>query len=908
MKLPLHFRASPWRLCALGLAPFAPIAGLMAASTDAASDVNLAVVAAPSTSYVSGDTSLEALQDDLKPRNSRDRRRGSYGNWPTTGTQWVQYDWSQPIRTRRIAVYWWADGRGVHPPRASRLLFWDGQAFVPVPGAGEIGVAVDQFNELAFGEVETTKLRIEIDSDGRWSTGMLEWKVFDSGASPNFPPRVDAGVDRVVVVGSRTWLNGAVQTLKGKTDAPVAIEWTQRSGPGEVSLAAAGELSTTATFSTEGDYELALTARQGSLNGAASVGVKVVAPAPETPFEVVETRAYRIDSPLWWGRARALIVDWIPHCIRQIEDPDLREGGLNNFLEAAKKLTGQPAGEHRGYVFSNAWVFNTIEAICRALEVDPSGDPEVVAAQTALRATLEEWIPIILAAQEPDGYLQTAYTLSDRERWSPRYRGDHEGYVAGYFLDAAVAHYRYTDGADARLYAAARRLADCWDQHIGPAPKQEWFDGHQAIEMALMNLGRLVNEVDGAGQGDRYVRLAKFLLDCRRNGSEYDQSHLPVVQQYEAVGHAVRAVYNYAAMADVVLELGDRDYESAVESLWDNLVNRKYYVTGGVGSGETSEGFGPDFSLPHGGYCESCSSCGEIFFQHRMNRIHRHARYADLLEETLYNALLGSVDLAGKNFYYQNPLDERRPRYPWHGCPCCVGNIPRTLLSLPTWIYAKEPEGVYVNLFLGSTVRVEDVGGTNLKLIQRTDHPWGGGVRLTVNPEKPARFSVHIRVPNRQVSELYTAQPPADGLRALSVNGRPVEPEIVNGYAMITREWQPGDRVDFTLPMPVQMVRGDSRVAATRGQVALRYGPLIYCVETVDQPIGEAVDLRSEFVPEWRGDLLDGVSVLRGHWQNGASLTAIPYYARFNRPPPAPAEASARREGDQRAAVWLRAP
>lgn len=205
---------------------------------------------------------------------------------------------------------------------------------------------------------------------------------------------------------------------------------------GEVAFEDAGALSTAATFSAVGEYELALTARQDDLSGTATLQVKVVPAAPERPLQAVETRAYRVDSPLWRDRVKALIVHWIPHCIRQIEDPDLREGGLNNFVEAAKKLTGQPAGEHRGYVFSNAWIFNTLEAICRALDVDADGDKEVIAAQTRMRATLEEWIPLVLAAQEPDGYLQTAFTLSERERWSPRYRGDHEGYVAGYFLDA----------------------------------------------------------------------------------------------------------------------------------------------------------------------------------------------------------------------------------------------------------------------------------------------------------------------------------------------------------------------------------------------------------------------------------------------------------------------------------------
>ena len=243
-------------------------------------------------------------------------------------------------------------------------------------------------------------------------------------------------------------------------------------------------------------------------------------------------------------------------------------------------------------------------------------------------------------------------------------------------------------------YNAAKKLSDCWAGHIGPAPKQAWYDGHQQMEQALVRFGRFVNEIERApgsktGPGDRYIALAKFLLDCRKDGTEYDQSHLPVQQQYEAVGHAVRAVYTYSGMADVAVETHDVDYQSATRSIWDNLVNKKYYLTGGVGSGETAEGFGPDYSLRNDGYCEACSSCGEIFFQWKLHLAYHDAQYADLYEQTLYNAVYGSLDLAGKNFYYDNPLDEHTARYPWHNCPCCVGNIARTMLMLPTWAYSR---------------------------------------------------------------------------------------------------------------------------------------------------------------------------------------------------------------------------
>ena len=424
------------------------------------------------------------------------------------------------------------------------------------------------------------------------------------------------------------------------------------------------------------------------------------------------------------------------------------------------------------------------------------------------------------------------------------------------------------------------------------------------MEIALVRFGRFVNETEGKGKGDKYIELSKFLLDCRKDGGEYDQSHVPVVRQYEAVGHAVRAVYSYAGMADVAMETGDIDYQSAVMSLWDNIVNRKYYVTGGVGSGETSEGFGPDYSLPHNAYCESCSSCGEIFFQHKLNLTYHDARFADLYEETLYNALLGSIDLEGRNFYYQNPLDSRRPRYDWHVCPCCVGNIPRTLLMLPTWTYAGSADGIYVNLFIGSTITVENVAGTNVQMVQKTDYPWSGDVSVTVNPRQTKRFSVRIRVPNRSVSELYAGTPQSDGITSISVNGSAITPPIEKGYAVISGFWRAGDKIDLKLPMKVQRIKASDKIEATKGRVALRYGPLIYSAEKVDQDIDNILSPESTLTAEWKDDLLGGVMVIKGTWADGSEFTAIPNYARGNRD--ASDESDRRGRGTISSSVWLK--
>jgi DUF1680 family protein len=847
--------------------------------------VNLAKVATPSSLYTSGDTKISALNDGNTPTNSHDQLRGSYGNWPKTDTQWVQYDWSKPVTTNKVDVYWWIDRGGVGAPKSYRILYWNGSEFVPVSNAQGLGVAGDTFNTTTFDEVHTDKLRLEIASDGTHSTGILEWQVFSSGAVPNFPPTVDAGIDRTVVLGGETYLMGKAEWLKpARTNT---ARWTKETGPGHVLFADAAAPNTTAAFSIPGDYVLKLTASGDREQATSTLKVRAEAAPPKDRLDVVYTTKYAIDSPLWNARAKTLIVDWIPHCIEYCERTDLTQGqgGIDNFIEAGKALRGEPHARHKGYVFSNAWVHQTVESMCIALMVDPQGDPDMIAAQAKMKNTLEKWIPIILAAREPDGYLQTAYTLADRNRWparwSPAQRGNHEGYVSGYFIESAINHYTLTDGKDLRLYDAAKKLADCWVANLGPG-KKDWFDGHQEMEQALVRFGRFVNDMEGSGSGDAYIKLAKFLLDSRRGGQEYDQSHLPPGQQYEAVGHAVRAAYFYSGMADIAAETGDKDYQSAVVSLWDNMVNKKYYVTGGIGSGESAEGFGPNYSLRNEAYCESCSSCGLIFFQYKLNLAYHDARYADLYEQTMYNALLGGVDLAGKNFAYTNPLTNTQ-RTAWHVCPCCVGNIPRTLLMMPTWSYVKGNNALYVNMFVGSRIHVGKVAGTNVEMVQKTNYPWSGKVSITVNPEQAKTFSVYVRIPNRSTSKLYTETPAVSGIKSFAVNGREVKPRIEKGYAVVTCEWKAGDRIDLELPMEPQRVKADSRIKADIDMMALKYGPLVYNVETADQHNIEQALSDAPLKMEWRPDLLGGVMAMSGKWQDGTPMLAVPNYARMNR-------------------------
>lgn len=855
------------------------------ARSDEPAALNLAKVATPSSLYTSGDTRTSAIKDGFVPRNSADDEHGSYGNWPNVNTQWVQYDWSQPVTTNKVDVYWWIDGRGVGAPNSYRVLYWNGTEFVPVTNATGLGVAANTFNSTTFDAVKTDKLRLEIVSDGKLSTGVLEWKVFNDGPVPSFPPTLEAGLDRRVVLGGKTYLSGKADWLQNA--AGNTTRWSKQAGPGQVTFSDVTATETTATFSAAGDYVLKLTASANGSSAASTLHVRADAAPPKKRLDVVYTKKYSIDSPLWNARAKSLIVNWIPHCIDYCERTDLKEGqgGIDNFVEAAKALRGEPHARHRGYVFSNAWVHQTVESMCIALMVDPKGDPAIIASQTKMKAKLEDWIPKILAAQEPDGYLQTAYTLADRrqwrDKWSPEHRGDHEGYVAGYFIESAINHYTLTNGHDLRLYNAAKKLADCWVKNIGPG-KKEWFDGHQEMEQALVRFGRFVNDVEGKRRGDSYIKLAKFLLDSRRGGSEYDQSHLPPEKQYEAVGHAVRATYFYSGMADVAAETGDRDYESAVMSLWDNMVNKKYYVTGGIGSGETSEGFGPNYSLRNDAYCESCSSCGLIFFQYKLNLAYHDAKYADLYEETMYNALLGSTDLDGTTFCYTNPLVNTQ-RTLWHPCPCCVGNIPRTLLMIPTWTYVKDTTGLYVNMFVGSKINVERVAGTDVEMVQKTNYPWSGKVGITVNPKQSKNFSIYVRVPNRTTNALYTATPSVSGMKSFLVNGKVLKPRIEKGYAVVTRQWKKGDRIEFELPMQAQRIKANSQIKADEGRVALRYGPLVYNVERADNANLDQALSATPLKAEWRPNLLGGVMALTGKWADGTPMLAVPNYTRMNR-------------------------
>jgi hypothetical protein len=610
-------------------------------------------------------------------------------------------------------------------------------------------------------------------------------------------------------------------------------------------------------------------------------GVAQAAAAAET-LEPVLFQRVRLGG-FWKEQVKLLTENWIPHCIREME-----AGGkgqeLLNLVATGEVLAGKPPSVvFRGCPWSDAYIYNTVEAACLALEVDPEEDAAFAQAQDFLRAKIEEWIPLILAAQDKDGYIHSFHTLKKRPRFTAI--NDHEFYVMGYLIEMGIAHAHMTGGKDRRLYGAALTCADLLCDTFGPAPKRTWKNGHPGLEHALCRLGEAVNVSEGAGKGDKYVALAKHFLSHQHEiqPDVYNQSEKPAVEMTEARGHAVRATYFYTAMADVARLTGDDAFGAAADRIWDNAINRKHYLTGGVGASHQGEAFAGDFELPNNGYCESCAGCGLSFWAEQMHRLHTDARYCDVQERALYNNVLGAIERGGENFYYQNPLASKQARYPWHGCPCCVGNIPRTLIAVKDLMYSVnvKRDVLYVNHFVGSEGSIPGIGGASLRISQVTRYPWDGAVTITVQPAAPASFTLALRIPDRTESDLYAVTPDRESAFSVTVNGQAQPVTLRQGYALLQRTWRAGDRVEFALLMEVQRVHCDERVAANRGRVAVQRGPLVYSFEDVDhkKPVRALVlPPDAEIKPVWKAELLGGVMALQG-----GGFTAVPNYARLNR-------------------------
>ncbi|MFM8281930.1 MAG: glycoside hydrolase family 127 protein [Planctomycetaceae bacterium] len=635
-------------------------------------------------------------------------------------------------------------------------------------------------------------------------------------------------------------------------------------------------------------------------------------PAPRRGLAEVDHGRVTVTGGFWGPRLARLHEVTIPHALDELE----KDGHVTNFDKAAGTFSG-PLRGHRAF---DSDLHKALEGAYASLRHRPDAP---------LRARCDGIVDRILAAQRPDGFLISHFIVADFEtRWEDL-RLEHQLYNAGHFFEMAVVH-RDTTGRP-EVLEAARRFADDVDRTFGEGKRYD-VDGHPEVELALVRLWRATGE-------DRYLALARFFVDERghahgsarqpfdpasvrqpepppepvsdearrtyrraklrvRNGQMQD--HRPLVEQDAAVGHAVRAGYLYAAAADLARFMDAPQYARAGRRLWEDVVGRKMYVTGGIGTAQYhDEGFGDPYLLPNDtAYTESCAAIAHVLWQHRLALLDADAACADVMELALYNGLLSGIALDGARFFYQNPLESRAGgrRRPWIGLSCCPTNLARILPQVGGLAYAVGDRALHVNLFVAGSAAVDVPGAGPVTLAVETDYPWQGRVRITVAPQAPAEFDLALRIPGwargRPVpSDLYrfveADVPPV----ALAVAGAAVAAEpTADGYVHLRRRWQPGEVVELELPLPVRRVRAHPRVEHDRGKVALMRGPLVYCLEAVDHPGTDpfACELPAtvEFAAEHRADLLGGVTVVRTTALAAGApvpLTAVPYHAWANR-------------------------
>ena len=576
-------------------------------------------------------------------------------------------------------------------------------------------------------------------------------------------------------------------------------------------------------------------------------------------------------------------------------------GRLSNFAKAGGRLEGG----FEGIFFNDSDVYKVIEGASYTLVQHPDAK---------LDRYLDDLIADIAAAQEDDGYLYTARTINDPKydypgkegRWTHLAHG-HELYNVGHLYEAAVAHFLAT--GKRTLLDVAIKNADLIARTFGPGPGQRVdVPGHEGIEIGLVKLYRVTGE-------RKYRDLARFFIDMRGRQDkrkqlygDYCQDHKPVVEQSEAVGHAVRAGYLYSGVADVAALTGDEQYIAALDRIWSNVVEKKLYLTGGIGARRAGEAFGDDYELPNGtAYNETCAAIANALWNHRMFLLHGDAKYVDVLERVIYNGFLAGISLSGDTFFYPNPLscDGHYPfnqgnleRSKWFGCSCCPVNIVRFIPSIAGMIYAQRDDVGYVNLYISGHGTLQ-LNGTNVQLAQNTDYPWDGDVRISVQPEHAGEFELRLRIPGwargrPMPGDLYRYLDDAGEAVTLSVNGKPAALKMADGFAVLRREWSPGDTIDLHLPMPVHRVACNENVPANRGRVALERGPVVYCIEGADHE-GRALNVAlpdvAEISLERCPDLLGGITVLHGVAEavnrdesgeraiSEINLTAIPYHA-----------------------------
>lgn len=603
------------------------------------------------------------------------------------------------------------------------------------------------------------------------------------------------------------------------------------------------------------------------------------------PIEPIPFTSVQITDKFWTPKIRKNFEVTIPIAIDQC----YKTGRVDNFLYAGKIKKGSFCTQ---YPFDDTDIYKLIEAASYSLQTIPD---------KKLEEQLDTLIYFVGKAQESDGYLYTNRTINPdsthewagKERWVKDPELSHELYNSGHLYEAAVAHYQATGKTS--LLNVAKKNADLLVK-VFLVGQTKIYPGHQIVEMALVRLYEVTKNKD-------YLDLAKYFLDIRSGGTEYNQAHKRVVEQTEAVGHAVRATYMYSGMADIAAIFNDTSYIKATKSIWESIVYKKMYITGGIGSGGNNEGFDPEYVLPNmSAYCETCSSVGNIFWNQRMFLYAGEAKYIDVLERTLYNALLSGVSLSGDRFFYPNALESsgQHERSAWFGCACCPPNIARLLPSLPGYIYAKSQDAVYVNLFIDNSAKF-DFNGSSLELIQKTNYPWEGDVEFTVNVEKKTAFKLNLRIPGWARNEvlpgnLYKYDNKLKSTVKLKINGEEVNYKLNNGYAVLENNWKKGDKVELILPMEIRQVEADERVKADNNKIAIERGPIVYCAEWPYVKDGKVLSLifdkKSSFTASFDPKLLNGVEKIsttarltkRGSdnsivYEDVQDVTLIPYYS-----------------------------
>ena len=551
---------------------------------------------------------------------------------------------------------------------------------------------------------------------------------------------------------------------------------------------------------------------------------------PITPVPFTSVKVW--NNTFWGQRLETSRKVTIPLAFSKCES----EGRYKNFERAAHPSESYDVGKLMPYSFDDTDPYKTIEGASYILQTYPD---------KKLKQYIDSVLDIIAAAQEPDGYLYTARTQNPKHphpwagptRWSQEEDLSHELYNLGHMIEGAVAHYQATGSR--KFLDIAIRYADCVCREVGPRPGQACVvPGHQIAEMALCKLYLVTGR-------KKYLDEAKFFLDYRgktKVRQEYSQSHKPVIEQDEAVGHAVRAAYMYAGMADVAALTGDTAYIHAIDRIWNNIVSKKLYITGGIGATSNGEAFGENYELPNmSAYAETCAAIGNVYVNYRLFLLHGESKYYDVLERTLYNGLIDGVSMDGGGFFYPNPLESmgQHQRQAWFGCACCPSNICRFLPSLPGYVYAVKDRNIYVNLFLSNSANLS-VDHKKISLSQDTRYPWDGDVAIKVNENKAGTFGMKIRIPgwvqNHPVpSDLYYYSDELRPKYSVMVNGKYVPATLTSdGYYTILRKWRKGDIVRVHFDMDVRTVRANNKVEADRGQTAIERGPILYCAEWPD--------------------------------------------------------------------------